>query len=723
MSSWQARARFLVEEGKLVEAAELLAKSGSVKAAADVFARAGEFSRAANCLVKLQDFRSAGELFLKSVPGGRLRNVASMRAQERRAVLNAATCFGRCGELDRAVRLFMAIDEPQRAAELLRRAGRQSEADELSQSGAGSRERGGGQAAAAEAARRLEEAGNLPAAISAYERLGHHAEAGRVAATAGAWSEASRLFMKAGDGVRAGECYLQLGEKLDAVKAWCRVPRSDSRYAAVVSRAVQVASEISHLDFELDHFVAPFIKSVAQRKDPRELPVLLALSRLYEQHGFEESAQEALQAMLVLEPEHPEASSRLQTLSGREQGSSMVYQKILDEDLSFQGRERPTRRRGAALQDAPLDGEGLPDLPDLPSRPGLPALRPEDSQPSATSMRAARTPTQQAPSDYDPGGARGGTRQGMSSPPPPPAPAPIAAAPPSAAPGTSGVVFAEGATIADRYILDSCVGSGGMASVFKAKDEVLDEICALKVFKQVVDDPDAVARFKRELKLSRKLVHPHILRVYDYGMWGGANYMTMELLEGEELAERIDRRLEVISLQEVLLWLGQTAAGLSEAHSQGVVHRDIKPQNLFLIHGGTHLKVMDFGVARVSSAPKISRTGMIVGTPEYMAPEQISGAAELGPPTDIYALGIVAYELLTRDVPFSAAELMPLLMKHLTEIPAAPSTLAPQIPAELDALVVRMLSKDPAERPVDCIALGQELEAIAQIYGATEIGF
>jgi serine/threonine-protein kinase len=195
--------------------------------------------------------------------------------------------------------------------------------------------------------------------------------------------------------------------------------------------------------------------------------------------------------------------------------------------------------------------------------------------------------------------------------------------------------------------------------------------------------------------------------MFDIGIHEGRRYITMELLKGNELRHLLRKALPI---DQALGYLIQACAGLQAAHDQGIVHRDVKPANLFVTDEGV-VKVMDFGIARVEGAPReLTRTGIVAGTPGYMAPEQIRDSSKVTPATDIYSLGVVAYRALTGVMPFIHEDAIPLLMMHLEHRPPPLREHNPFIPAQLDQAILRCLAKSPGDRWPSCNALAAELE-------------
>jgi serine/threonine protein kinase len=264
--------------------------------------------------------------------------------------------------------------------------------------------------------------------------------------------------------------------------------------------------------------------------------------------------------------------------------------------------------------------------------------------------------------------------------------------------------FAPGVVLAKRYRLEELIGRGGMSLVYRAMDLELQDSVALKIFTQPTNE-DALARFKQEVLLARQLIHRNVVRVYDLGTALGARFLTMELLVGQDLHTKMSHGL---SLREGVDLLIQACAGLEAAHASGVIHRDVKPENLFVTRENV-VKVTDFGIAKQSSQRGLTVAGMVVGTPEYMAPEQAHGHMEVTPQADLYSLGIILYYLTTGTLPFRHAELVPLLMMHVTQAPEAPRKLNPSLPVDVESLVLQLLEKEASRRPASARVVGERL--------------
>jgi eukaryotic-like serine/threonine-protein kinase len=254
-----------------------------------------------------------------------------------------------------------------------------------------------------------------------------------------------------------------------------------------------------------------------------------------------------------------------------------------------------------------------------------------------------------------------------------------------------------GEVIADRYELEELVGRGGMSSVYRARDQLLERFVALKVLHpQYAQDEEYVERFRREARSVAKLSHPHIVTVIDRGEDDGRQFIVFEYVDGENLKQLIERTGPLPARQTIELALA-IAGALAFAHEHGLIHRDVKPQNVLLTPDGD-AKVTDFGIARSLDVEHgVTQTGTVLGTSNYLSPEQADGRPTT-PSSDIYSLGVVLYELLTGEVPFPGANFVAVAMKHLNEAPPDLAAQRPDIPLRLAAAVERALEKEPVHR-------------------------
>ena len=268
--------------------------------------------------------------------------------------------------------------------------------------------------------------------------------------------------------------------------------------------------------------------------------------------------------------------------------------------------------------------------------------------------------------------------------------------------------------VGERFEVESRAGSGGMATVFRARDLREDRAVALKVLHS--QGEKVRERFNREAEVLAELSHPHIVRYVAHGVTSAdAPYLAMEWLEGEDLSARFARGGR-LTVGESARLIARAARALGHAHARGVLHRDVKPSNLFLVDGDVDkVKLLDFGIARkVAAAAGTTRTGTTLGTPGYMAPEQASGLREVDARSDVFSLGCVLYECVVGEAPFLGENVMVILSKILFDDAPRLSARQPAVLPALDDLVARMLSRDPAGRPADGAAVADELDALRE---------
>ncbi|HEY8432363.1 MAG TPA: serine/threonine-protein kinase [Sandaracinaceae bacterium] len=278
-----------------------------------------------------------------------------------------------------------------------------------------------------------------------------------------------------------------------------------------------------------------------------------------------------------------------------------------------------------------------------------------------------------------------------------------------------------GATLDGRYRIERVLGAGGMGLVYAARHAVLGKLLAIKVLKQEVSrDEQVMARFRREAQSASAIGSPHICDVSDFGtLHDGSTYFVMEYLDGPSLTEVIEQERPMASPRVVRI-AQQLCDALGAAHERGIVHRDLKPDNVHLVRHGSRddfVKVLDFGIAKVAGAAdkRLTQAGQVFGTPHYMSPEQCAGR-EVDHRTDIYALGVMIYEMATGQVPFDADSLLGMLTKHIYERPIPPRELPPpvDVPPALEAVILKCLAKQPDERYQSMAELRADLDRIAE---------
>jgi serine/threonine-protein kinase len=268
-----------------------------------------------------------------------------------------------------------------------------------------------------------------------------------------------------------------------------------------------------------------------------------------------------------------------------------------------------------------------------------------------------------------------------------------------------------GSVFDGRYRIERTLGAGGMADVYLAEDQELGRRVAIKILndRHAADD-SFIERFRREAKNAASLSHPNIVSIYDRGEAEGTYYIAMEYLEGRSLKELIVGRGPA-PIKTAIDYTRQILAAVGFAHKHGIVHRDIKPHNVLVGHE-LRLKVTDFGIAR-SGASQMTEVGSIIGTAQYLSPEQARGA-QVDQTSDLYSVGVVLYEMLTGQVPFTGDTPLEIAMKHLSEIPRPPSELRPEVPHDLDSIVLRALAKDPSERYQSAEEMDADLARVAE---------
>lgn len=443
------------------------------------------------------------------------------------------------------------------------------------------------------------------------------------------------------------------GRSDEALRLLIQVDPAAPEYRDAVRRAVHIAWSERAMSFEVERFFEPLLRALPPlRHAVEDTATLYWIGRVYERDEDSDSALVAYRAADGLSPGFEDVALRIEQLSGR-------------------------------LPSLP----SLPDLPSLPSLPELPELPPPPRiNPGADKKKpvGARSKTQ----EFD--------RRWRS----PPNPILAAAVRSKSEELGLGPVVA-GSVIADRFRVEAPIGEGGYGIVFRVTDLMIEEPLALKLFRRPVSDESALRRFKQEMRVTRRLFHPCIVKTYEFGTWGGLYFITMELLEGRDLAQELRRLRRPMPIGRAIDVAAQALDGLGAAHEAGVVHRDVKPENLFLLDQTDAVKVMDFGVARTDThAARATATGKVVGTPAYIAPERLGAEGETtGPAGDVYAMGLVLYEMIAGRLPWQSLDVAGIFNEVLTVEPPPPSRWNSKVPPSLDALVAELLRKKPADRP------------------------
>jgi len=488
-------------------------------------------------------------------------------------------------------------------------------------------------------------------------------------------NDTAERLAAAGHAHDAGVTLARHGAPSRALPLLTKLARDDERYAGACIEVIRALVRGAKLTMGVDRFLAGFIRRGPG--DDATADAFYALAAVYAKHALPENALEVLERLCAQRPDYKDAARQRRRLEEQVLGSTEELARVLDEDAAFEAAVKRPVPPPPPTVPAPVPltvtvAGPPPPSTKPPSREGPPA---EAARAAADAAVAAATASATAAADDE-----------------------LEA---------STLSFAPGTTVARRYNIVGVLGRGGMSIVYEAKDLELHETVALKLFTQPTNE-EAIERFKQEIKLARQLIHDNIIRVYDLGTALGARFLTMELLVGEDLHAKMTRG---ISLREGCNLLAQACDGLDVAHRIGVVHRDIKPENLFVTKSGV-VKVMDFGIAKQMRQPGLTMAGMVVGTPEYMAPEQAHGHMAVTPAADLYSIGIILYALATGQLPFRHDELVPLLLMHVGEAPRPPRQLNPGCPVEVEQLILELLSKQAEQRPPSAAAVAQRLRKL-----------
>lgn len=661
-------------ESSVLKQAQRLADSGRFDESVQLLTRFGAVEHAAAILMRAKRPLDAGRLLMDSmglISGDHEKlaeRIPVLKKEFKERSLKAAICFARAKELDTAVTIYVALAETRRAADLLTRFGQHARAARLKTGAEGARPDrepsrgvdGSGRSGdlveeEVRVARSLEAEGKETVAIQHYLRLDRVEDAARVATKLGEWLQAAQLYAEIGDYYNAALCYHKGGERREALEHYLQVLPNHPQFREAQLQVAHVACTLDLMDFSTESFLAELTMSAP--RDSREMEMYYRLGALFERHRMPADARRVYEQILLVN-DYKDSRNRL----------SRVLDKVV-------GRANHTDTGVGLFEEFPdrndIGALALPDLPAAPSLPSVPTVAPMSDAEFEAAMGDPSGPLPTFGFEF-PGGSE----------------------PVQELPKLEAKKLKPGTVLDDRYHIEGKVGRGGMAAVYRAVDTELDELVAIKVFTRDEEEGVSLARFKQEVSLTRRLSHPNIVKLFDIGESHGLRFLTMELLKGRDLAAYLKRPVDLV---RGLNWLVQMCRGLNAAHKAGIVHRDIKPANVFVCNDG-RVKLMDFGIAKRHNVPGVTQKGLAWGTPRYMAPEQIRGFSKVNPASDLYSIGIIAYQMFTGQVPFDHQDQVPLLMMHINDKPRPPRELKPDLPVDLEAIILKCLQKKAENR-------------------------
>jgi tetratricopeptide (TPR) repeat protein len=679
--AWHADA--LLKQGEYAQAAEILRKAGKPMLAAEAYEKAGMhteaaqlFEEAGHTVSAAIHFEKAGDTKKAAVyydrafvetTSSKEMNIANIEKYNEYS-MKAGRYYRETGDNMRALECFARVKAYPEAAECALLADDKMKAAELFESGK----------LYEKAAEIFGELGNARRAAELmadkYFADGNYVKAAEMLAESGDFIKAAELYNGAGEYGKAGECYMRSREYYDAA-AMFEKAGDDSRAADAFEKNgdFKISAELYMKLGDVEK-AASLVEAAGE---------YFSAAEMFRRAGFAAKEFSALQKVRLGDPGYLNACGRMADIL-REQGKLDV----------------------AAQKYVIAIGDSEPDEENIGYFYGLGTIYESDGKfREAVQMykkiqlvdiaykdveeRVTRCEGQiSAPAEKQ----TYASQAGAASPESPARPGPNAAA---------------GASESKRYTILQEIGRGGMGVVYKAMDNNLNRVIAIKLLpKSISDNPKAIMRFSQEARSAAQLNNTNIVTLYDFQQAGGRSFITMEYVEGVTL-RKLQSMVDRLAMPKALKIIYQCCQGLDFAHRKGIIHRDIKPSNIMITKQNV-VKIMDFGLAKVAGEETLTDAGSISGTIMYMSPEQIQGA-KLGRTTDIYSLGLVLYELVAGKRPFPEGDAG---YHHVHTAPAPPAQLRPDIPASLNSLIMKCLEKDPSKRFESAYALAMALREI-----------
>lgn len=692
----QKEAKKLFKEGEYSEAAEMFEAAGDRARAMEAWARARKFDRAAETAIMLgrgddaagyylrggfymelaefyrtrKDHPQAARYFtlsgrhdlaaaeyedlLKNYP--QLEEIPGQKNQRSDAEIRdtryAASAHSKSGNYRRAAVLYQRIGAFREAAENL------LEEEDYRNAGeafilAGLRDRAGAAfsdgALYMEAARCYEQDGSVLLAAECYEKAGEFIKAGD------RYAKADKPFM-------ASAAYTE-GDDLDkAIKVLTNVSPASPRYLDAIAAVVDLSTCKRYLTPPALRLFENFIETQSRPEENQQhFDTLYSVARMMAKSEYQDEADALIERLRTIDPDRLQHHEE-QFLSVLESGEHRIdIDEILQQDFEAQKRQQEYKERQEKLKIASQQTD--------PSLQGVTMNDENDDSTLAMEGKPVMPAETLSYSDIQAGKKFG-----------------------------------------DRYLLLEHIGTGGMGAVFKALDMELEEDIALKMLSPQLNlSAKAVQRFKQEIKLARQINHPSVIRIYDIGDQYGIKFISMEYFHGKQLKEMISEQ-GFFNLETGIDVLLEICNGLSAAHKLGIIHRDIKSQNLMISNEGV-VKILDFGIAKSLDIPGLTVESAILGTPEYMSPEAIR-QQPVDTRSDIYSLGIVMYEMFTGRLPFICENFLSVIHCHLHEEPPPPRQFNPTLPEDLVEVIMICLEKNPEDRYHSVAEMAAELKMI-----------